>query len=168
MARYRQRAFDRHWVCPTDLLERVFFKLWPQAVIQQVVEQINKTCRLYSHNAAVNWSLILGLLSQVTSYRRTFDVGCHLRIHQQTIILHAKYITPERPRGLYKATLSKNGKRRVRFCEFMETICISRLWTSFFGNHHHNACSTDKRVVRAQISRSYYSILTQKLLNTPF
>jgi hypothetical protein len=76
---------------------------------------------------------ILRLLSQATSYKRSFDVGCLHQIRQQTKILLAKPIIMEPPCGSPKATPSKNGKRWVRFFGFMEIVCISHIFVPCYS-----------------------------------
>jgi hypothetical protein len=97
-----------------------FSKLWSQVLMQELVEGINKKDRRSRCSASVVNKP--ELLTQVTSYKTSFEVGCLHQTRLQTIILHANPIATEPPCGLPKATPSENGRQPVPFCGSMAIV----------------------------------------------
>jgi len=64
------------------------------------------------------------VVQQVTSCREIYVIGSLHLIHGRTTILPVDRGTPGRRDGLFKATLSQNGRRRDRvpYCGFMANV----------------------------------------------
>ena len=133
MARHPLRAFDRHWVRPIELLEQVSFSTVTTSRYATGGRANKQDQSFVLSIHCPHRTLILNLLSQATSYKGTFELGYLLQTHPQTIILLVNRITAERPRGLSKATPSKNGNRQARFSGFTAIVSISHPFLPFYG-----------------------------------
>ena len=98
--------------------------------IQEVTIEINKMKRWYLFTVVVVYVETECAL-QESNYRRMFELGSLLQIHQKITLLHGGIITMELPRGLSKPS-SRNGKRPVPFYGCMVNVrdCSTFFWYS--------------------------------------
>jgi len=90
--------------------------------MQEMASEINKIQRSPPFLSYI--SIKANPLSQATSYKRKFEAGSFIRIHQRTTTLHSGNTTMELHHGLFKAILSRNGERQALSCGFMVNVRV--------------------------------------------
>jgi hypothetical protein len=120
MAKCPLMVSGRLWVCICRLRAVIHKLTRPLDMMEQMASDINKIRRLLSISSASMGGCSSQV--QVTSCKRSLEVGFTLQIRHQTTTSHVKSIKMELLCGSSKETSLLSGTRRVPCCGYVENV----------------------------------------------